>query len=94
MPILQVWLHADDIDDVVEACTGQANPTVNKTQRHHVGVVGTTLLFAGDTRNTKKGGKDKYAFKHPHLDTLCNVVDNKPAMSLPSYSLASHSPYR
>ena len=31
--------------------------------------------------------------KHPHLDTLCNVVDSKPAMSLPNYSLTSHSPY-
>ena len=94
MPILQVRLHANDIDDVVQACTGRANPTVNKTQRRHVGMEGTTLLFAVHKPTTKKARKDKYPFKHPHLDTLRNVVDSKPAMSLPNYSLASHSPYR
>ena len=46
MPILQVRLHADDANDVIQACTGRANPTVNKTQRRHVGTEGTTLLFA------------------------------------------------
>ena len=35
--ILQVWLHADDVDDVIQACNARANPTVNKTQRRHVG---------------------------------------------------------
>ena len=33
-------------------------------------------------------------FKHPHLDTLRNVMDSKPAMPLPNYSLTIHSPYR
>ena len=94
VPILQVRLHADDIDDVVQACTSRANPTVNKTQRRHVGMEGTTLLFAAHKPTTKKAGKDKYPFKHPHFDTLRNVVDRKPAMSLPNNSLASHSPYR
>ena len=42
----------------------------------------------------KKAGKDNYPFKHPHLDTLRNVAGGKPAMSLPNYSFASHSPYR
>ena len=35
-----------------------------------------------------------YLFKHHHLDTLRYVVDSKPAMALPNYSLTSHSPYR
>ena len=43
---------------------------------------------------TKKAGKDKYSFNHPHLDTLRYLVVSKPAMALPNYSLASHSPYR
>ena len=30
----------------------------------------------------------------PHLDTRRYVVDSKPAMSLPNYSLTSHPPYR
>ena len=30
---------------------------------------------------------------HPHLDTLRYVVDSKPSMALPNYSLTSHSPY-
>ena len=94
VPILQVRLHADDVDDVIQACTGRANPTVNKTQRRHVGTEGTTLLFAAHKPTTKKAGKDKYPFKHPHLDTLRCVVDSKPAMALPNYSLISHSPYR
>ena len=81
------------MDDVVQACTGRANPTVNKTQRRHVGMEGTTLLFAAHKRTTQKAGKDKYPFKHLHLDTLRNVVDSKPAVSLPNYSLASRSPY-
>ena len=38
--------------------------------------------------------KDRYPFKHPHLDTLRYVVDSKPAVALPNYSLTSHSPYR
>ena len=92
VPILQVKLHADDVDDVVQACTGPANPTVNETQRRHVGMEGTTLLFAASKPTTKKDGKDKYPFQHPHLDTLRNVVDIKPAMSLPNYSLTRHSP--
>ena len=94
MPILQVRLPADDEDDVIQACTGWANPTVNKMQRLHVGTEGTTLLFAAHKPTTKKAGKDKYPFKHPHLDTLRYVVDSKPAMSLPNYSLTSHSPCR
>ena len=94
VPILQVWLHADDMDDVIQACTGRANPTVNKTQGRHVGTEGTTLLFAAHKPTTKKAGKGKYPFKHPHLDTLRYVPDSKPAMSPPNYSLTSHSPYR
>ena len=94
MPILQVRLHADDMDDVIQACTGRANPTVNKTQRRHLGTEGTTLLFAAHKPTTKKAGKDKYPFKHPHLDTLRYVLHSKPAMALPNYSLTSHSPYR
>ena len=94
VPILQVGRYGSDIDEVVQACTGRANPTVNKTQRRHVGMEGTTLLFAAHKPSTKKAAKEKYPFKHPHLDTLRNVVDSKPAMSLPNYSLASHSPYR
>ena len=42
VPILQVGLHADDVDDVIQACSGRANPTVNKTQRRHVGMKGTS----------------------------------------------------
>ena len=79
---------------LVQACTGRANPTVNKTPRRHVGMEGTTLLFAAHKPTTKKTGKDKYPFKHPQLDTLRNVVDSKSAMSLPNYSLTSHSPCR
>ena len=59
-----------------------------------MGTEGTTLLFAAHKPTTKKAGKDKYPFKHPHLDTLRYVVDGKPAMALPNYSLTSHSPYR
>ena len=55
---------------------------------------GSTLLFAAHKPTTKKAGKDKYPFKHPHLDTLRYVVDSRPAMALPNYSLTSHSPYR
>ena len=62
-------------------------------QRRHVGTEGTTLLFAAHKPTTKKAGKDKYPFKYPHLDTLRYVVDSKPAMSVPNYSLTSHSPY-
>ena len=94
LPILQVWLHGDDIDEVVHACTGRANPRVNKTQRGHVGMEGITLLFAPHKPTTKKAGKDNYPFKHTHLDTLRNMVDNNPAMSLPNYHFASHYPYR
>ena len=92
MPILQVRLHADDVDDVIQACTGRANPTVNKTQRRHVGTEGTTLLFAAHEPTTEKAGKDKYLFKHHHLDTLRYVVDSRPAMALPNYSLYHLSP--
>ena len=91
--ILRVRLHAVDVDDVIQACTGRANPTVNKTQRRDVGTEGTTLLFAAHKHGTKKAGKDKYPLKHPHLDTLRCVVDSKPAMALPNCSLTSHSPY-
>ena len=94
VPIPRVRVHADDVDDVIQACTGRANPTVNKTGRRHVGTEGTTLLFAAHKPTTKKAGKDKYPFKHPHLDTLCYVVDSKTAMALPNYSLTSHFPYR
>ena len=94
VPILQVRLHADDVDDVIQACTGRANPRVNKTQRHHVRTEGTTLLFVAHKPTTKKAGKDKYPFKHPHLNLLRYVVDSKPAMALPNYSLTNHSPYR
>ena len=94
MPILQVWLHAADVDDVIQACTGRANPTVNKTQRRHVGTGGTTLLFAALKPTTKKAGKDKYPFKHPHLDTLRYMVDSQPAMAQPTHSLTSHSRHR
>ena len=59
VPILQVRLHADDVDDVIQACTGRANPTVNETQRRHVGMEGTTLFFAAHKPTTKKAGKDK-----------------------------------
>ena len=59
-----------------------------------MGTEGTTLLFAAHKPTTKKAGKDMYPFKHPHLDTLRYVVDSKPAMALPNYSLTSHSPYR
>ena len=82
------------MEDVIQASTGRANPTVNMTQRRHVGSEGTTLLFAAHKHTTRKAGKDKYPFKHLHLDTLRYVVDSKPAMSLPNYSLTSHSPYR
>ena len=58
-----------------------------------MGTEGTTLLFAAHNPTTTKAGKDKYPFKHPNLETLRYVVDSKPAMSLPSYSLTSHSPY-
>ena len=94
VPMVQVRLHADDVDDVIQACTGRANPTINETERRHVGMESTTLLFAAHKPTTKKAGKDKYPFKHAYLDTLRYVVDNKPAMSLPNYSLTSHSPYR
>ena len=94
VPILQLRVHADYMDDVVQACTGRANPTMNNTQRRHVGMEGTTLLFAAHKPTTEKAGKDKYPFNHTQLDTLRNVVDSKPAMSLPNYSLTSNSPYR
>ena len=93
MPILQVRLHADDVDDVLQTCTGRANPTIHKTQRRHLGMEGTTLLFAAYKPTANKAEKDKHPFKHPHLDTLCYVVDSKPAMCLPSYSLTSQSPH-
>ena len=71
-----------------------ANPTVNKTQRRHVGIEGTTLLFAAHYKpTTKKAEKDKYLFKHLHLDTLGNMMDSKSSMSLPNYSLTSHVPF-
>ena len=68
--------------------------TVNKTQRSHVGMESTILLLGAHKPSMKKAGKDKYHFKNPYIDTLRNMVDNKPAISLPNYSLASHSPYR
>ena len=70
VPILQVRLHADDVDDVIQACSGRTNPSVSKTQRRHVGMEGTTLFSASHKPTTKKAGKDKYPFKHPHLDNL------------------------
>ena len=57
VPILHVKLHADDVDDVVQACTGRANPTVNKTQRRHVGMEGTALLFAALKPTTRRLGR-------------------------------------
>ena len=66
---------------------------LSTTQRHHVGTEGTALLFATHKTTTKKAGKDKYPFKHPHPDPLCYLVDSKPAMAVPKYSLNSHSPY-
>ena len=74
LPILHVQLHADDMDDVIQACTGRPNPTVNKTQRRHVEMEGTMLLFAAHEPTTKKAWKDKYPFKHLHHDTLRYVV--------------------
>ena len=94
VPILRVRLHGNDVDDMIQACTGRVNPTVNKTQRHHVGMEGTTPLFAAHKPSTKKARKDKFPFKHPHLDSLRYVVESKPAMSPPNYSLTRHSPYR
>ena len=94
MPILHVNLHANDVVDVIQDCTGRANPTVNKWRQRHVGMEGTTLLFATHKPTTKKAEKDKYPFKHPHLDTLRNVVVSKPATSLPNDSLTSRSTYR
>ena len=93
VPILQVRVHAD-VDDVIQSRSGRVNPTVNKTQRRYVWTEGTTLLFAAHKPTTKKAGKDMYPFKHPHLDTLRYVVDSKPAMSVPNYSLTRHFPYR
>ena len=94
VPILQVRLHADDVDDVIQACTGRANPTVNNTQQRHVGTEGTTLLFAAHKPTTKRARNDKYSFKHPYPDTLRYVVDSKLATALPNWSPTSHSPYR
>ena len=65
IPIVQVSLHGDDIDEVVEVCTASANPTVNKTQRRHVGLEGTTPLFAAHKLATKKARKDKYPSSSP-----------------------------
>ena len=93
VPILHVPPHANDMDDVVQACNGKANPSLNKTQQRHVEREGTRLLFAAQEPTTKKAGKDKCPFKHPHLNTLRNVVDSKPAIALPNYSLTSRSPY-
>ena len=93
VPILQVPPHANVMDDVVQACNGKANPTMKKTQQRHVEREGTRLLFAANEPTTKKAGKDKCPFKHPHPNTLSNVVDSKPAMALPNYSLTSHSSY-
>ena len=42
----------------------------------------------------EEGWEGQVPLQHPHLDTLRNMVDSKPAISLPNYSLASHSPYR
>ena len=80
MQSVQVTLHADDMDDVVQPRTGRANPAVNKTQRRHLGMEGTTLLFAALKPTTNKAGKDKYPFNHPHLDTLRNVVAGQHGM--------------
>ena len=92
--ILQVLLHADDVDDVIQAGTGRANPAINKTQWRHVGTEGSTLPCAAHKPTTKKAGKDKYPLKQPHLDTLRYMVESRPAMALSNYSLTSHSPYR
>ena len=87
--ILQVRLHAGDVDYFIQAYTGGANPTVNKTQRRHAGTEGTTPLLSAHKPMSKKAGKDKYPLKHPHLRTLRYVVDSKPAMAVPNYSLTS-----
>ena len=93
VPILQVPPHTNVMDDVLQAGNGKANPTVNITQQRHVEREGTRLLFAANESFTKKAGKDKFPFKHPHPHTISNVVDSKPPMALPHYSLTSHSPY-
>ena len=54
---------------------------------------GHHLLFPAHKPTRKKARKEKYPFKHPNLDTLCNMVDSKPTMSLPNNSVASHSSY-
>ena len=55
---------------------------------------GTTLVFSAYKPTTRIAGKPKCPFQHPHLDTLRNMVDSKPAMSLPNFCLARHSLYR
>ena len=91
--VSQVRLHGDDIDEVVQECTTHASPTVNRTERRHVRIDGTTSLFAAHQPTSKKARKDKCPSKRPHLDTLRNVADSKPAMYLPVHSFTSHCPY-
>ena len=94
VPILQVRLHAHDVDDVIQACTRRANPTVKKTQRRHVGTEGTALLFAAHKPTAKKAGKDKHPFKHTPPRHPPPRGGQRVAMALPNYSFTSHSPYR
>ena len=54
VPIRQGRLHGNNMDEVVHACTNRATPTVNGTQRRHVGMEDTTLLFAAHKPPTKK----------------------------------------
>ena len=92
VPILQVRLHADDVDKVIQACTGRADATVNKTQQRHWGTEGTTLLFAAHKPTTMKAVRDKYPFKHPNLDTLRYVVHSKPTMACATTPSAATPP--
>ena len=55
--ILQIRLHVDDVDDIIQACTGRANPTVNKTQGRHVGMECTTLPFAPTSPPPRRPGR-------------------------------------
>ena len=70
VPIIQVYLHRDDIHGHVQACTIRPSPTVNKTEQRQVGINNTGLLFLAHKPTSKKAGNDKYPFKHLRLDTL------------------------
>ena len=80
-----------EVDEVMEACTTRTWLTMNKTQRRHEGMEGTTLLLAARKPITRKAWRDMYPLRHPHLDALRNTVYSRPTMSLPNCSLTSHS---